>query len=124
MSAWPEEAVIVGGSGSNTSSDPDPETISLDFSDDFGVLNYAYALEQLEAAVYAEAADDFYGDPHSVEGQYFDDLAAHEGGHRDFTSRCYSCASNLLRIIVWKLSRTNFWRYVYPERENFPSLPN
>jgi len=58
--------------------------VVLDFSSDTGVLNYAYALEQLEAAFYAEAAANFYGDPNSVEGQYFQDLAAHESIHRDF----------------------------------------
>lgn len=64
--------------------DQEPQAVSLDFSNDFGVLNYAYALEQLEAAFYTEAANNFYGDPGSVEGQYFQDLAAHEGVHRDF----------------------------------------
>ena len=63
---------------------PTEEPVVLDFSSDFGVLNYAYALEQLEAAFYAEAAANFYGDPSSVEGRYFQDLAAHEALHRDF----------------------------------------
>ncbi|WP_218919351.1 ferritin-like domain-containing protein [Longibacter salinarum] len=62
----------------------DDMPVVLDFSTDFGVLNYAYALEQLEAAFYAEAAANFYGDASSVEGQYFADLAAHEALHRDF----------------------------------------
>eukprot|EP01136_Pigoraptor_vietnamica_P021960 Opistho-1_new@72619 len=30
--------------------------VTLDFKDDFGVLNYAYALEQLEAAFYIQVA--------------------------------------------------------------------
>lgn len=60
------------------------QPVVLDFSSDFGVLNYAYALEQLEAAFYAEAAANFYGDSSSIEGQYFLDLAAHEALHRDF----------------------------------------
>ena len=63
------------------------EKVTLDFSNDFGVLNYAYALEQLEAAFYATAAANFYGDPSSTEGQYFQDLAAHEGVHRDFLAQ-------------------------------------
>ena len=58
--------------------------VLLDFSCDVGVLNYAYALEQLEAAFYAEAAANFYGNPSSVERRYFQDLAAHESLHRDF----------------------------------------
>lgn len=64
-----------------------PDRVTLDFSNDFGVLNYAYALEQLEAAFYATAAANFYGDPSSTEGQYFQDLAAHEGIHRDFLAQ-------------------------------------
>lgn len=61
-----------------------PETVTFDFSNDFGVLNYAYALEQLEAAFYAEAAANFYGQSGSIEEQYIQDLAAHEAIHRDF----------------------------------------
>lgn len=75
---------VAGCDSDGSSEDPDPETVSLDFSDDFGVLNYAYALEQLEAAFYAEAANNFYGNSGSLEEQYFQDLAAHEGVHRDF----------------------------------------
>lgn len=77
-------ALTLTGCDSDGSSEPDPEAVTLDFSTDFGVLNYAYALEQLEAAFYAEAANNFYGDSSSVEGQYVQDLAAHEGIHRDF----------------------------------------
>jgi rubrerythrin len=79
-------AALVSGCDSNGGMPPmeEDEPVVLDFSTDTGVLNYAYALEQLEAAFYAEAAANFYGDPDSVEGQYFRDLAAHEGIHRDF----------------------------------------
>ena len=69
------------------SSDPDDGAdVVLDFSDDFGVLNYAYALEQLEAAFYAAVvgssafASTFSADERSI----LDDLAAHEAIHRDF----------------------------------------
>lgn len=75
---------VTGCDSDGGNEDPGPETVSLDFSDDFGVLNYAYALEQLEAAFYAKAANNFYGQSGSVEEQYFKDLAAHEGVHRDF----------------------------------------
>lgn len=78
-------ALAVTGCDSNGGMSNDtPETVTLDFSDDFGVLNYAYALEQLEAAFYATATANFYGDLSSAEGQYFRDIAAHEGIHRDF----------------------------------------
>lgn len=71
-------------SGMEEMDDRQDMPVVLDFSSDFGVLNYAYALEQLEAAFYAEASANFYGDASSIEGQYFLDLAAHEALHRDF----------------------------------------
>lgn len=62
------------------------DAVTLDFSNDFGVLNYAYALEQLEAGFYATVIGDaafsstFSADEQSI----FTDLAAHEAIHRDF----------------------------------------
>lgn len=56
-------------------------------SGDFGVLNYAYALEQLEAAFYAAVrAGQYYAGlgAASAEKQIFDDLALHEQIHADF----------------------------------------
>jgi len=56
-------------------------------SGDAGILNYAYALEQLEAAFYAQVKTGGYYTslgPNSAERQIFDDLAAHEAIHRDF----------------------------------------
>ncbi|MGB3541993.1 ferritin-like domain-containing protein [Rubrivirga sp.] len=60
--------------------------VTLDFSNDFGVLNYAYALEQLEAAFYdAVISDGGFGGAFSTgERAILDDLAAHEAIHRDF----------------------------------------
>lgn len=68
------------------SDDPDPmgDDVVLDFSDDFGVLNYAYALEQLEAAFYAMVVDNLYDDISSDEQAIMEDIARHEAIHRDF----------------------------------------
>lgn len=53
-------------------------------SGDTGVLNYAYALEQLEAAFYAQVkAGAYYSTASAAEKAAFDDLAAHELIHRD-----------------------------------------
>lgn len=47
-------AVVASATGCDSDDpDPMPGAVTLDFSNDFGVLNYAYALEQLEAAFYA-----------------------------------------------------------------------
>jgi hypothetical protein len=54
---------------------------------DAGILNYAYALEQLEAAFYAQVKNgDYYKKlgANDAERQIFDDLAMHEAIHRDF----------------------------------------
>jgi len=83
--------LLIAGCDSNdagmmppTDDDMTDRPVVFDFATDFGVLNYAYALEQLEAAFYATAIANFYGDAGSAEGQYFSDLAAHEAIHRDF----------------------------------------
>ncbi|GGE97143.1 ferritin-like domain-containing protein [Hymenobacter cavernae] len=54
-------------------------------SGDFGVLNFAYALEQLEAAFYTKVvASAYYTGASAAERQIFSDLEAHERIHRDF----------------------------------------
>ena len=60
--------------------------VTFDFSNDFGVLNFAYALEQLEAAFYAlvVAHPDFATTFDEDQQAIFQDLAAHEAIHRDF----------------------------------------
>jgi hypothetical protein len=56
-------------------------------SGDTGILNYAYALEQLEAAFYtAVKAGDYYKNlpANSAEKQILDDISAHEQVHANF----------------------------------------
>ena len=68
------------------SEEDDDADVTLDFSNDFGVLNYAYALEQLEAAFYNTVVmDSAYATTFNAdERAILDDLAAHEAIHRDF----------------------------------------
>ncbi len=77
--------VALAASGCD-SDDPDDNdnAVVLDFSNDFGVLNYAYALEQLEAAFYEQVVDNLYDGVNDDETRIMNDLAAHEGIHRDF----------------------------------------
>lgn len=68
---------------------PDPPTfpaVTLDFSTDFGVLNYAYALEQLEAAFYTmvTGAAGYAGRFSADERAVLEDLRDHEIAHREF----------------------------------------
>lgn len=60
--------------------DPGEGPVPLNLNTDLGVLNYAYALEQLEAAFYARALDEgtFSGEEEAI----VSDLAAHEDIHR------------------------------------------
>lgn len=51
---------------------------------DVGILNYAYALEQLEADFYTKVVNSFYSGITSVERQVFTDIYNHEVIHRDF----------------------------------------
>lgn len=57
---------------------------TLDFKDDFGVLNYAYALEQLEAAFYIQVGNNLSIFTNATEKAYFQDIQAHEIAHREF----------------------------------------
>jgi rubrerythrin len=71
------------------SEDPDPtgDVVTLDFSDDFGVLNYAYALEQLEYAFYLEVSQGAYFQGLGASDEtrvILDDLRKHEKAHVDF----------------------------------------
>ncbi len=53
-------------------------------SGDFGILNYAYALEQLEAAFYIKVVESFYAGASTLEKNYFHDICRHEVAHREF----------------------------------------
>lgn len=59
-------------------------------SGDIGILNYAYALEQLEAAFYIKVTSSPYSGMTSAEQQILADLKAHETAHRDFLKAALS----------------------------------
>ena len=59
-------------------------SVTLNFATDTGVLNYAYALEQLEYAFYVKVLESPYTGITPAETALFTDLRAHEGIHRDF----------------------------------------
>ncbi|UOQ54505.1 ferritin-like domain-containing protein [Hymenobacter cellulosivorans] len=79
-----------------TGCDDDDDNVDANAGDvnvgtsDIGVLNYAYALEQLEAAFYNQvitgAAGTYFAGlgANSAERQILNDLALHEKAHRDF----------------------------------------
>lgn len=67
--------------------DDDPigpgDTVDLG-TGDTRILNYAYALEQLEAAFYVQVASSFYANATQEEQDILSDIRDHEVAHRDF----------------------------------------
>jgi hypothetical protein len=82
-----------GGTGTNsTALTVLPSTVSVG-TGDAGVLNYAYALEQLEAEFYTQVrAGSYYTGASSAEKQVFDDLYYHEVIHREFLKAALTAA--------------------------------
>jgi hypothetical protein len=67
--------------------EPPPEPmadVTLDFATTAGVLNYAYAIELLEAAFYAQATGEFYAEATEAERMILEQVGAHEQVHVDF----------------------------------------
>ena len=76
-------ALVLAGCSKDSDNTPASSNISLG-AGDVGVLNYAYALEQLEAAFYAQVVKTPANDFQTGELAYFTEVAAHEAIHRDF----------------------------------------
>lgn len=76
---------------------------------DVGILNYAYALEQLEADFYTKAVNNFYSGISSKERQLFTDLYHHEVIHRDFFKAAIGAATtNLLPTLEFQYPNVDF----------------
>lgn len=77
-------ALLLAGCKDDENNDPNLLDVG---SGDEGILNYAYALEQLEAEFYKQVIatpNGYYASANAAEKQIFDDLAGHEAIHRDF----------------------------------------
>lgn len=71
---------------------PQPSIFDLG-SGDLGVLNYAYALEQLEADFYTKVLNgSYWSGANEIEKQVLQDLYNHEVNHREFFSAAISAA--------------------------------
>ncbi|MGE4514596.1 MAG: ferritin-like domain-containing protein [Chryseobacterium sp.] len=76
---------------------------------DVGVLNYAYALEQLEADFYTKVVNNFYSGISNAEKEIFTDLYHHEVIHRDFFKAAISGATaNVLPTLEFQYPNVNF----------------
>jgi hypothetical protein len=86
-------ALIAAGCKKRDRGIPEYEGVVLDFKDDFGVLNYAYALEQLEAAFYIQVASAPPSGFSAAEKAYFQDIQFHEIAHREYFKKALSTAA-------------------------------
>lgn len=76
---------------------------------DIGILNYAYALEQLEADFYTKVVNNFYRGISDKERQLFTDIYHHEVIHRDFFQAAISGAtSSILPKLEFKYDGVDF----------------
>jgi hypothetical protein len=77
---------ITGGDGGDGGDGGTTGAVVLNLSTDIGIFNYAYALEQLEAAFYTEVVSKFStnGITDTTERAILTDIRNHEVIHRDF----------------------------------------
>jgi len=76
-------ALVLAGCNKDNVTPTDPNAVSLG-NGNLSVLQYAYALEQLEAAFYDKVKGSTVAGFSAAEKAYFDQVAAHEAIHRDF----------------------------------------
>jgi hypothetical protein len=86
-----------------------PGAVSLG-SGDVGVLNYAYALEQLEAAFYAQVIATPYANISSDERTALTAISKHEAIHRDFFKAAITAAAptQIIPGLTPDFSKINF----------------
>ncbi|RVU00548.1 ferritin-like domain-containing protein [Mucilaginibacter limnophilus] len=75
-------------------------------SGDVGILNFAYALEQLEAAFYVKVADSWYSGITDMEKMYLSDIRDHEVSHREFFKK--ALAGNAIKGLTPNFSSIDF----------------
>ncbi|MBF9221486.1 ferritin-like domain-containing protein [Hymenobacter ruricola] len=78
----------LAGCSKDDDTDVNPNGNFIDVGkDDTGILNYAYALEQLEAAFYTQVVGSFYTGATATEQAILKDIKDHEISHREFFKR-------------------------------------
>lgn len=75
-------------------------------SGDVGILNYAYALEQLEAAFYTRVIESQYSGISSSEVSRLTDIRDHEVAHRNFFKA--ALGNNAIKDLTPDFSRVDF----------------
>ncbi len=107
-------ALAIAGAGANALGEnrlfsipvaPQDGTVDLG-SGDTGILNYAYALEQLEAAYYTQVMSAPYAGMTAEERQILTDLRDHEIVHREFFK--VALGANAIPALVPDFGKVNF----------------
>jgi len=93
-----DEGGVVGGGNNNG--------IDLGAQGDFAILNYAYALEQLEAAFYTQVTANMYTGASADEIALFTDIRDHELAHREFFKA--ALGSSAIQALTPDFSAVNF----------------
>jgi hypothetical protein len=100
-------AVAVMGAASSCKKDRVTVNSGTDIgSGDIGILNFAYALEQLEAAFYLQVVATPYSGINSLETAYLTDIRDHEVLHRDFFKA--AIGSKAIMALTPDFSKINF----------------
>jgi len=99
-------ALVLAGCSKDDNANPQVTDVG---SGDTGILNYAYALEQLEAAFYARVLTGAYFTGSGItpaEKQIFTDLALHEKIHADFFKS--ALGSSAIKALTPDFSKVDF----------------
>ena len=100
---------LVGCNDDDLIIDPASNVFDLGMGD-VGVLNYAYALEQLEADFYTKVVNNFYSGISNEEKTVLTDLYNHEVIHRDFFKAAITGAApnSILPTLEFQYPGVNF----------------
>ena len=97
-------------------------TRKIDFRDDFGILNFAYALETLESRFYAKVVASPPGDLRAGELQILKDIGDHEKAHARFLKRSLQLLRVEVPMSVWPGSDFTRRQSVLTAARNFEDL--
>jgi hypothetical protein len=97
-------AAVIGSVGTGCSKD-DNNGVNLG-SGDVGILNYAYALEQLEAAFYTQVVASQFSGMTATEVSVFTDIRDHEIAHREFFKAALN--TNAIQALEVNFTAINF----------------
>ncbi len=99
--------VLLEACKNNDSTTPVPAVATVDLgSGDIGILNYAYALEQLEAAFYTKVVASPFSGMTAAETAILTDLRDHEIIHREFLKKALGAAA--IPALTVKFDSINF----------------